>query len=357
MAVEKIVDEASQDPSEAVVEYEINSYGADYDVEGLVRRLDRNEIIIPPFQRNYIWKQREASRFIESLLLGLPVPGIFLAREKESNKLLVIDGQQRLKSLQFFYNGFFKPEDDPDKKRVFKLIGVIPRLEGKTYETLEEQDRIKFGNCLLHATIIKQESPDDNNTSVYHIFDRLNSEGRRLTPQEIRTAVGHGAFIEFLKELNEFPYWREIYGKKSDRLKDQELILRFLALYYDREHYQSPMKEFLDRFLQKHRSPTAAWLAKSQNVFENTIENIYKALGRQAFRRNRAFNAAVFDAVSVGVAERLEKIEIVRPENLAVAYNKLLENEAFDESVTKATANEVNLQTRIQKAIDFFAGI
>ena len=71
------------------VRYEISTYGADYDVEGLVKRLKRGDILIPSFQRNYVWKQAEASRFIESLLLGLPVPSVFLAKESESNKLLL----------------------------------------------------------------------------------------------------------------------------------------------------------------------------------------------------------------------------------------------------------------------------
>ena len=77
-------------------------------------------------------------RFIESFLLGLPVPGIFLARETESNRLLVIDGQQRLKTLQFFYDGFFNPESDDKRKRPFQLVRVQDIFEGKTYGTLDE---------------------------------------------------------------------------------------------------------------------------------------------------------------------------------------------------------------------------
>src|SRR4051794_22550132 len=98
-------DETEQDETVAPIQYNISSYGAAYDVEGLVKRLGRNDILVPTFQRNYIWNIREASRFIESLLLGLPVPGIFLVREQLTNKLLVIDGQQRLKTLQFFFDG------------------------------------------------------------------------------------------------------------------------------------------------------------------------------------------------------------------------------------------------------------
>ena len=86
-----------------------SSYGADYPVDGLVKRINAEDIYIPEFQRGYVWSLNQASRFIESLLLGLPVPGIFVAKDEETKKLLVIDGQQRLKSLQFFYNGMFRP--------------------------------------------------------------------------------------------------------------------------------------------------------------------------------------------------------------------------------------------------------
>src|SRR5258708_20925159 len=105
-----VIDEASTDDVVAQDRYDITSFGADYDVEGLVRRLQRGDIWIPDFQRGYVWTQLMASRFIESLLLGLPVPGVFFARETETNRLMVIDGQQRLKTLQFFYEGYFDPK-------------------------------------------------------------------------------------------------------------------------------------------------------------------------------------------------------------------------------------------------------
>jgi hypothetical protein len=129
---DQVEDESSEDDVVAPVRYDISTYGADYDVEGLVKRLNRGDIIIPDFQRNYIWNQAEASRFIESLLLGLPIPAIFLSKETQSNQLLVIDGQQRLKTLQFFYNGFFNPQDGENKSKVFKLIKVQPEFEGLT---------------------------------------------------------------------------------------------------------------------------------------------------------------------------------------------------------------------------------
>src|ERR1022692_4741098 len=104
---EVILDQDELDEDVAPVQYDISTYGADYTVDGLVKRLQKGDIFIPDFQRDYVWNQSEASRLIESLLLGLPIPGVFLAKESENNKLLIIDGQQRLKSLQFFYEGFF----------------------------------------------------------------------------------------------------------------------------------------------------------------------------------------------------------------------------------------------------------
>ena len=185
--------------------YDITSYGIDFDVDGLVKRLKRGDIYIPPFQRDYVWKMPEASRFIESLLLGLPVPGVFLAQDQDTGKMLVIDGQQRLMSLMYFYTGEFKPIEGAKTKRIFRLSKVKSKYDGKSYEELESKDRINLDNSVIHATIVKQESPAEDDTSIYHIFERLNSGGRKLTPQEIRVAVYHGRLIEMVKELNELP--------------------------------------------------------------------------------------------------------------------------------------------------------
>ncbi|MEO6218991.1 MAG: DUF262 domain-containing protein, partial [Ginsengibacter sp.] len=185
--LDDVQDQDEKDDDVAPVQYDISTYGADYPVDGLVKRLQKGDIFIPDFQRDYVWNQAEASRLIESLLLGLPIPGVFLARETEGNKLLIIDGQQRLKTLQFFYEGYFNPKDEQKTKRVFKLIKVQKRFENLTYEKLDENDRIKLDDSIIHATIIKQETPDDENTSIYHIFERLNNGGKKLTPQEIRT--------------------------------------------------------------------------------------------------------------------------------------------------------------------------
>lgn len=350
----EVADDAAADEVTPPVRYAITSFGADPDVEGLVKRIRRGEVFIPPFQRQYVWNQKEASRFIESLLLGLPVPGIFLAKEDETNKLLVLDGQQRLKTLQFFYDGFFNPREGDAKQKVFTLTDVQKPFDGCTYKTLAEKDRIQLDNAIIHATIVKQDSPEDDDTSIYHIFERLNSGGRRLTNQEIRTATYHGALIELIKTLNALPPWREVYGKQSPRLKDEELILRFLALFYWGDQYEKPMSDFLSRFAAKHRQIKPSDAKSWTDVFTSTIELIATSLEKSAFRPERSLNAAVFDSVMVGLAKRLQTSKPQESEFKA-AYSKLLSNPDYQKLTSSSTADKANVETRIKMASDSFS--
>ena len=130
--------------------YEITSYGADYPVDSIVKRIKDEVIYVPPFQRNFVWNIAQASKFIESLILGLPVPGIFLSKESSTGKLLIVDGQQRLMSLSTFYEGIFKGKE-------FVLTGLASDLNGKTYKTLNASDRIRLDDSIIHATIVRQD--------------------------------------------------------------------------------------------------------------------------------------------------------------------------------------------------------
>lgn len=324
--------------------YGISSYGADYDVEGLVKRLKRGDIFIPTFQRDYVWNLSEASRLVESLLLGLPVPGIFLAKENESNKLSVIDGQQRLKSLYFFYRGVFNPGESDSRKRAFKLKNVQEKFEGKTYEELEEEDRIKLDDSIIHATIIKQETPSDDNTSIYHVFERLNTGGRKLTPQEIRSAIYIGKLNDLIVKLNDYPNWRELFGKKNNRLKDHEMILRFFAMYYSVDKYSKPLKEFLNKFNNKYRNPTDEEIERLESIFKRTTDIIFDKLGKSAFRPDRVFNASAFEVLMVGFAKRLDKK--IDYEGFMSNLKELFENQHFIDSITRATSDDKVVEER-----------
>lgn len=330
--------------------YAITSWGADYPVDSLVKRLDEDVVFIPPFQRNYVWTLKMASRFIESLLLGLPIPGIFLSKEPESGRMLVIDGQQRLKTLQFFYRGLFGG-------REFCLKDVQPRFEGRTYQTLDEADRLRLDDSLIHATIVKQDEPSDDQSSIFHIFERLNTGGMQLQAQEIRACVFYGPFNELLRELNDYPQWRTIYGKSSKRLKDQELILRFFALYFTLDKYQRPIKEFLNTYMGNNRNLKLHSADVLREKFVSAVDVVAAALAQKAFRPERALNAAVFDAVMVGLARRLDTGPISEKAELVKRYHELLDDPEFSQATQTGTSDAPNVKKRIELATRVFADI
>jgi len=353
-------DEPIQSPEDtddtvSTVIYDIASHGVDYDVEGLVKRLNRGDILIPPFQRDYVWNISEASRLVESILLGLPIPGVFLARDSETNQLLVIDGQQRLKSLQFYYNGFFNPKPDSRTKRTFKLKKVQERFEGLEYSELPASDRRTLDDAAIHATIIKQETPSDDNTSIYHVFERLNTGGRKLVPQEIRVAIYMGPLNDMISRLNDGPVWRKVYGKKNTRLKDQELILRFFAMYYGIESYEKPIKEFLNKFNKKHRNLSNDQQEVWTSLFERTIQFVADNGGKTLFQPEGVFNTNTFESVMVGIARAVEKNDLDENRiSIERLKSLLFKNGDYMDSVTRATSDGPVVKKRhdiVHKAI------
>ena len=159
-----VVDEALlEQPGD--IKFAITSYGADYTVDTLVKRLKLEAFYVPPFQRKFVWSQRHASRFLESLLMGLPVPGIFLYKEPVTNRHLVVDGQQRLRTLEYFYKGTFL-----EKK--FRLTGVRDEWNNKSYEELSDADKLKLDDSTVHATILQQGEPKNSKKRVCTLYLR-----------------------------------------------------------------------------------------------------------------------------------------------------------------------------------------
>ncbi|MGD0104045.1 MAG: DUF262 domain-containing protein [Rhodopila sp.] len=292
------VDDESADEATSI-SFSITSYGADYPVDTLVKRMKTQAFFIPEFQRNFVWSQRHASRFVESLLMGLPVPGIFLYKEAETGKHLVVDGQQRLRTLQYFYNGLFLD-------KAFRLVGVREEWEGKTYSDLETSEQLRLDDSILHATIFQQDQPKDTRRSLYFVFERINSGGIRLSPQEIRNCISQSIVLDAARTLNDNPDWRAIFGKKKNtRLKDQELVLRALAMMHGRKNYAAPMRDFLNTFASNEDDAVdVQTIQKLSKDFQLSIAAVNKSIGPSAFRPSGTLNAAVFEAVMVGIAER-----------------------------------------------------
>lgn len=352
------------DPDKEVIStsYEITSYGADYPVDGLVKRLERRDIVVPsfdplfeesdevrPFQRQFVWSRPQMDRFVESLLLGLPVPGVFLVRDRD-NKLLVLDGQQRLRTLHAFYSGFH------DDKR-YRLKNVQQPFEGSGYDDLDDEDRRRLDDSIIHATVLRQEHPAGSQDAVYSIFERLNTGGSPLQPQEIRIALYYGPFLRAISNLNEDNNWRELYGPYSARFKDHELILRVLALYESASSYARPVKTFLNHYLAANRDRAGEDVEPLTDLFKNATSAIRTHIGRNAFRPVRPINAAVLDSVTVGAMRRLAKGPITDGAGMRIAYDTLLADPGYSAATTSSTAAEDSVERRLALATAAFAPV
>lgn len=348
----EIVDDLDEEEEQVPFRYSITSYGADFLVDGIVRRMKDESIVIPAFQRGFVWSMGKSSRFIESLLLGLPVPGIFLSKNPETGQLIVIDGQQRLRSLQFYYDGFFK---DPDRE--FALHGIESNYKNLPYKKLRPEDKRRLDDSILHATIVQQDQPTDDNSSIYLIFERLNTGGLLLRPQEIRACIYHGEFNDLLRELNQNSEWRSVFGKVHTRMRDQELILRFLALYFDGDNYSPPMKVYLNEYMAENRRLESPSAQLFDETFRNTISVAYRSLGENAFKPKKILNAAVYDAVMVGIARRLERGNIVDYGTISQRYQSIIADSFFTSAVESHTADPENIRRRISIATKGFADV
>ena len=331
--------------------YNITSFGADYDVEGVVSKVSKGKIFIPPFQRKYVWSIQRASRFIESLILGLPVPGIFLSTEKETNKLLIVDGQQRVQTLYKFFSGEF------EKGKPFKLKGVKEELENCTYSDLSEFDRNRLDESILHATVMKQEEPDDGESSIYMIFERLNTGGLPLQPQEVRACVYYGDLNEFLCSITELPVWRSLFSSKNTRMKEEELVLRYFAFALNRDNYKGNYKYFLNDFMSKNRNLEEHTKEELENMFISALTFIVDSLGPSAFKTGNQINAAIFDSVMIGVLERMKVNKTPDAGHFRHQYETLLANPSYKQFVESTTSGVTSVTGRITKAIEMFSGI
>ncbi|MBF6543680.1 DUF262 domain-containing protein [Nocardia brasiliensis] len=334
--------------------------GTDFDVEGLVRRLDRGDIAIPTFghgdssleaagfQRGFVWRRPQMDRFIESLLMGYPIPGIMLVQQVD-RRYLVLDGQQRLRTLQCFYQGIHAGKE-------FTLDNVADQFKGLSYRTLSPEQRRQLNNTFIQATIVKTDGTNESLESVYQVFERLNSGGTQLTPHEIRIALYPGALVDFLEELNKLPAWRSLYGAKSLRLRDQELILRIVALYYSAATYFRPQKKFLNEFLGEHRNLQGLDREHISDLFTECSGLLLEGPGRSALRfQSSQVNAALAEALYVGLMRRLDSGTPPLPDEVTAAVQSFTKNRDTAVTIAGSTATEEYVRKRLEMATRAFS--
>ncbi|TYC95965.1 DUF262 domain-containing protein [Arthrobacter echini] len=279
----------------------------DLSIDGLVKRLDRKSMLVPQFngqeqlvqipgfQRGFVWSKVQMDRFIESLLLGYPVPGIFLVKQADDNRMLILDGQQRLITLQRFYAGLHDGKE-------FALTNVADEFQGLTYKTLDESMQFKLDDSYMQATIVAADGSSEVDDSIFQIFERLNSGGTQLTSHEIRVALFAGELMASVEVLNTDHAWRSLFGARSKRIRDHELILRILALYSNSKSYSRPLKTFLNNYAKTNRNVDIT-KDKIGSLFLQACSEINDRIGPKSFRRpgGSQVNAAQAEAMCVAV--------------------------------------------------------
>ncbi|GAO79765.1 DUF262 domain-containing protein [Sphingopyxis sp. C-1] len=346
----EIEEEAEDEELGTHIEFDIATYPSDLTLAVIHDMWRDKDITVPSFQRNFVWNIKQSSLLIESFLLGLPVPPVFFYIDGE-NKNLVIDGQQRIMSVIYYFEGYFGPENMQGRRAVFRLTGLSKGspYAGKKFADLTEQEQRKIKNAVLRAVNIKQLSPVNQSTSMFHIFERLNTGGTPLRPQEIRNCVFHGSLVDELHELNEDQDWRAILSRQplDKHQRDVEMILRIFAMTERGDDYEKPMKEFLNQQMKIHTK------GKSSGKVEQFVERfgqvtalIVSQLDPKPFHVRGPLNLAAMDSVMAILIRHSTKI----PKDLKGRFEKLIADEDYRKAIFFNTSDPKEVELRLALA-------
>ena len=340
-----------EDDGNPLPKYSISTQPADYPLDVLRKKYKNEEIVIPRFQREFIWTIPQASKLVESFIMGLPVPPLYLYGDIDDGKLQVVDGVQRLLTISAFIDG-----QVPGKNQEFRLQGMHwhSKLYKKTFADLAPNIQMQFKNSVLRCMIIRQWDPADDGASVYQVFLRLNTGGTALNPQEIRNCIYTGPLIDMIKHLNNNQNWRQICGQPfpDKRKKDEQLILRYMALFHDSNYYKKPMTGFLNNFTQKYRNANKSFLNAEEIRFQDTCDKILQCLGENALIYKQGFHTALFDSVFVAFAKNLDMPTYDMTKKMA----KLKNNQQFQDAIEQRTSDEESVKSRLALAESILFG-
>jgi 5-methylcytosine-specific restriction endonuclease McrA len=338
---------------------------ADRSVFELHRRFQHGDLILQPsFQRYSVWDSKKNSKLVESILLDVPIPVIYLA-ENSQGKFDVIDGQQRLNALFTFLNGG-QLHGVRGYQWTGKLSGltVLVELNGKLFKDLEKPLQLKFENGVIRVIEFKKESDEDVR---FEVFERLNTGSVKLNDQELRNCVYRGPLNDLIKELAENPEFLKMLGREEPhpRMKDRELVLRFLALNESTHlKYTGKMKVFLNRYMERNRNISSKDQVMLRDAFHHSVALSYSVFGQEAFRRfvmgndqnhdgeweTRKINNGLYDIVMCGwsyyAAPQIQRNSDSIREELV---HLMTEDVDFIHSIEVSTDTKENIQMRFEK--------
>lgn len=331
--------------------------GADWTVETIVSQMKRGNIILNPnFQRRDAWSKSKKSSLIESLIVGLPVPQLVLAESNaKRGAFVVLDGKQRLLSILQFWG---ESEEDPNNRFNLSNLELKKELSGKTFEDMVTdssftEDYDALCNHTIRTVVIKNWKSED---LLHTIFLRLNTGSVTLSPQELRQALHPGRYTDFIdKRSAESEALHALLRTPGPdpRMRDAEILARFVAFRLFPDEYRGRMKPFLDMTFDKLNTQ---WDSKREEIegwveqFEAGLEDLNKIFDGKPARKpsSRAFNRAIFDALiyyhsDPEVRRSLEGKEA----QVFDAYNSLFEDGSdFSAAIESDTAGRPHTFTR-----------
>ena len=330
---------------------EASTDSTDFSLSELKTKVDEEDIIVnPEYQREFIYDDFKASKLIESFLMGIPVPAIYLSQE-DNETLEVIDGQQRITTVINFFNNKFS----------LKKLEEIPEINGKFYKDLDLIIQRKLRNAKLRAITIKKESND----LKFEIFARLNQGSVSLNEQELRNCLYRGSFNQMLNDLAKLPFLPEIFLAENKRKKYQELILRFFALQ-NFETYKKSMKKSMNDYMGLHRHDNETELLEHEILFEETLKNIKEILGNKSFcainreekRITTSFSPTLYDSISIAFSQFQKDDLINNTDEIRKAIKNLkFKDEKYQMYTYVSTGSVKSVQGRISAVINILKNI
>jgi len=341
-----------------------------FSLRDVVDQIAEKEIdLSPDFQRDYVWKQRQRTRLVESILLGIPLPAFYFNQSRDGT-YQVVDGVQRLSTISLFMKDIHIL-DELD-------LEYLRSLHGRKYSQLDPAELRRFRSTQIVVHVIEAQTPDD---VKYDIFSRVNTSGSPLSPQEIRHAMSKAKSRAFLKDLSELPefdsatgghYWRRDAEAENGRVRDsgrmtnRELALRFCAFrdYSDEEYRRhSSLDAFLVEYTRRldANSVSAAPISDTELYrlradFERAMNNAHLVLGKAAFRRwpigqNRRgpINRAVFESQAIALADYQLAQLLPRKDKIVSAFRAAFDDQIYARSVTVGTGDPTAVQRRLTR--------
>ncbi len=323
---------------------------ADWTIETIDSQINKGNIDLQPgFQRRAAWDDTRKSRLLESIIVGMPVPNIVLAENKDHRgRFIVIDGKQRLVAINEFIKGEYK----------LRGLDIRKDLNDQTYASLPTEDKEYLENSTLRSTVIKNWN-DEN--FLYAIFFRLNSGSLPLSPQELRKALIGGNLLDAIeKYLTTSKAFKSIFGGSLDkRMRDSELVLRFIAYDRDLESYRGDFKEFLDamtRYYETDWSHRKDEVVEALSRLDRAMETSSLVFGRDAFKKwlgdkyERVINRAIFDCIARFFADPVISDSIqAKSSEVVEAFHAVCLERDFRDSIEKTPKTVHATFSRIER--------